>query len=341
MNFVSPRQAIVLRQAVLTTSRCLIIPPCAASFVNKVSRANVDVQPYAFTTKSLFIGHFDYKYIRWQVIDTPGILDHPLESRNVIEMQAITALAHLHATVLYFVDISEQCGYTIKQQVDLFHNIKPLFANKPLLIVANKTDIRKMDDLSPEDAELIATLTKTDHNTGISDIKLIEMSNANEVGISEVIETGCQQLLQARVERKLAVASRNKVDNVLNRLQVTMPTQRDNKQRTVSIPESVRLARQAKLANGEADDDMTEEEAAGKYRSLIEDHYKLTAHTGLSKTPGYKTAKQFEQERGGAGVFAFDWRKHWAASLENPMFAYDLGKHSRADEQTTLQQYAY
>src|SRR3954454_2977906 len=38
-----------------------------SSFINKVSRANVDVQPYAFTTRSLFVGHTDYRYIRWQV----------------------------------------------------------------------------------------------------------------------------------------------------------------------------------------------------------------------------------------------------------------------------------
>jgi hypothetical protein len=37
----------------------------------------------------------------------------------VIEMQAITALAHLHCAVLYFIDISEQCGYTIAQQVSI------------------------------------------------------------------------------------------------------------------------------------------------------------------------------------------------------------------------------
>jgi hypothetical protein len=149
------------------------------------------VQPYAFTTKSLFVGHMDHKYLRWQVIDTPGLLDRPLEERNTIEMQAraapgptphgpaglpappgppvrpcdsvggvvvdlchpgacipghvawahwyaraparsrkaqegptarglraqsITALAHLRAAVLYIVDISEQCGFTIAQQ---------------------------------------------------------------------------------------------------------------------------------------------------------------------------------------------------------------------------------
>ena len=44
-----------------------------SSFLNKITRADVDVQPYAFTTKSLHVGHTDYQYqLRWQVIDTPG-----------------------------------------------------------------------------------------------------------------------------------------------------------------------------------------------------------------------------------------------------------------------------
>ncbi len=58
----------------------------------QVTRADVEVQPYAFTTKSLFVGHMDYRYLRWQVIDTPGILDRPLEERNTIEMQVCGAL---------------------------------------------------------------------------------------------------------------------------------------------------------------------------------------------------------------------------------------------------------
>ena len=32
-----------------------------SSFMNKITRANVDDQPYAFTTKSLFLGHMDYQ----------------------------------------------------------------------------------------------------------------------------------------------------------------------------------------------------------------------------------------------------------------------------------------
>ena len=43
-----------------------------SSFMNKVTRADVEVQPYAFTTKALFVGHMDHRFLRWQVVDTPG-----------------------------------------------------------------------------------------------------------------------------------------------------------------------------------------------------------------------------------------------------------------------------
>ena len=70
-------------------------------------------------------------------------------------LQSITALAHLRAAVLYVLDISEQCGYTLAQQAALFHSIKPLFANKPLMIVANKTDVVPLDSLAAEDKQLL------------------------------------------------------------------------------------------------------------------------------------------------------------------------------------------
>lgn len=66
-------------------------------------------------------------------------------------MQSITALAHLRAAVLYVLDVSEQCGHSLAQQAALFHSIKPLFANKPLLVVANKVDATSLDSLAPED----------------------------------------------------------------------------------------------------------------------------------------------------------------------------------------------
>jgi len=75
-------------------------------------------------------------------------------------MQSITALAHLNACILYFIDISETCGYTIEQQVSLFKNIKPLFQAKPLVMVLSKVDLCKYKDLNKESKSLIEGLQK-------------------------------------------------------------------------------------------------------------------------------------------------------------------------------------
>uniref|UniRef100_A0A8C1AKN8 Nucleolar GTP-binding protein 1 n=1 Tax=Cyprinus carpio carpio TaxID=630221 RepID=A0A8C1AKN8_CYPCA len=168
-----------------------------SSFINKVTRADVEVQPYAFTTKSLFVGHMDYRYLRWQVVDTPGILDHPLEERNTIEMQAITALAHLRAAVLYVMDVSEQCGHTLSQQLELFNNIRPLFANKKIFV------------------DLIA-----------EGITVIETSSLTEEGVMQVKAEACDRLLAHRVDTKMKT---KKVHDVLNRLHLAVPTKRDQK----------------------------------------------------------------------------------------------------------------
>lgn len=211
-----------------------------SSFLNKVTRADVEVQPYAFTTKSLYVGHMDYKYLRWQVIDTPGILDHPLEERNVIEMQAITAMAHLRACILYFMDISEQCGHSIEEQSKLFDSIKPLFANKPLLLVLNKTDIITMDELTPDKKEIINGLTDD-----VDEIPILQMSTATEKGVIEVKTEACERLLGYRVDQKLKA---KKIEGVLNRLHVAVPEKRDDKVRAPCIPEAV-LAARAKNAD--------------------------------------------------------------------------------------------
>eukprot|EP01147_Barroeca_monosierra_P009180 gene9181-1471_t len=198
-----------------------------SSFVNKITRADVEVQPYAFTTKSLFVGHTDYKYLRWQVIDTPGILDHPLEHRNTIEMQAITALAHLRACILYVMDFSQQCGYSIEEQFSLFENIKPLFSNKPLVIVVNKADTCKIEDV----AEEYQAKLKIYEEEGVS---ILSMSTLTDDGVASVKNTACEKLMAFRIETK----SRNPaVQASLNKLNVTLPRPRDNKDRPAFVPE--------------------------------------------------------------------------------------------------------
>ena len=73
-------------------------------------------------------------------------------------MQSITALAHLKACILYFIDISEECGATIEQQFNLFNGIKQLFKGKPMVIVLTKTDIKKITELTPEEKGFIDTI---------------------------------------------------------------------------------------------------------------------------------------------------------------------------------------
>lgn len=62
-------------------------------------------------------------------------------------MQSITALAHLKSCVIYFVDPSEQCGYSVLEQIHLYNTIKPLFKNKPVVVAFNKTDLKRVEDL--------------------------------------------------------------------------------------------------------------------------------------------------------------------------------------------------
>merc|ERR1712113_953815 len=176
-----------------------------SSFMNKLTIANVEVQPYSFTTKSLFIGHMDYKHYRWQVIDMPGILDRSLEERNIIEMQSITSLAHLKASVLYIFDISERCGYSLQQQANLYHSIKPLFNKKPIIIVCNKIDLMAYDSLLTKDKDLIRAICLENKNriptsTHNSPNNFICVSTLTEEGLVEAKQLACDSLLDPLVD---------------------------------------------------------------------------------------------------------------------------------------------
>jgi nucleolar GTP-binding protein len=253
-----------------------------SSFINKITRADVDVQPYAFTTKSLFVGHTDYKYLRYQVIDTPGILDRPFEDRNIIEMCSITALAHLRAAVLFFLDISGSCGYTVAQQAALFHSIKSLFMNKPLIIVCNKADLQSLEGISEEERKLVmemkAEAMKTVIGQGGEPTNdqgvLLTMSTLTDEGVIAVKNAACERLLDQRVELKM---KSKKINDFSNRFRVAIPKTRDQKERPPCIPQAV-LEAKAKQA---------------------------------AETEKRKTEKDLENENGGAGVYSASLKKHY------------------------------
>ncbi|CAB4313982.1 unnamed protein product [Prunus armeniaca] len=228
-----------------------------SSFINKITRADVDVQPYAFTTKSLFVGHTDYKYLRYQVIDTPGILDRPFEDRNIIEMCSITALAHLGAAVLFFLDISGSCGYSIAQQAALFHSIKQEVG------MEMKADAMKTT---------IGLGGEATNDEGV----LLTMSTLTEEGVIAVKNAACERLLNQRVESKM---KSKKINDRLNRFHVAMPKPRDNKERSPCIP-LADLEAKAKQAAGKekrnTEKDLENENGgAGVYSASLKKNYIL------------------------------------------------------------------
>lgn len=120
-----------------------------SSFVSKITGASPEIAPYPFTTKGVKIGHFIRDGVRYQVMDTPGLLDRPMSERNIIERQAITAIHFLDAVVMFMIDPSESCGYEIEDQKRLLVEIQENF-KLPMLVVANKADrpeFRKMDEV--------------------------------------------------------------------------------------------------------------------------------------------------------------------------------------------------
>ena len=274
-----------------------------SSFMNKITYADSEVQAYHFTTQSLFVGHTYYKNIRWQVIDTPGILDGALEQRNIIEMQTITALAHLDACILYFIDVSEGCGYSIAQQVSLFDSIRPLFKNKPLVIIANKTDLRKYTELPEKERKLIEEVAK-EHQT-----YLIQMSNTTGNGVFDVKSKACDILLKYREVKN----SGNKTKDItgLDKIYIAQPTQiRDNRKRTPNIPQSFLEEKKIKL-NEEQNEKFDEE------KFLREDNINK-----LEKKIKNNKFKEVIEANGGTGIYYFPLREEF--KLENPEWKYDI-----------------
>ncbi len=110
-----------------------------STFVNAVTRASNKTASYPFTTTEIRVGHVERDHIRYQLVDTPGLLDRPPEDRNEIESQAVSALEHAADAVLVLVDASGECGYPLADQLELRDDLASRFS-APILTVCNKSD---------------------------------------------------------------------------------------------------------------------------------------------------------------------------------------------------------
>ncbi|MCJ2520269.1 MAG: 50S ribosome-binding GTPase [Candidatus Thermoplasmatota archaeon] len=112
-----------------------------SQLVRVVSSGRPTVASYPFTTLDLSLGHFELDGTRYQIMDTPGLLDRPLYKRNDIERKALVALTHLANVVIFLLDPTGTCGYPMGDQEALLGELKELFSTTPILEVENKSDL--------------------------------------------------------------------------------------------------------------------------------------------------------------------------------------------------------
>ncbi len=153
-----------------------------STLVNILSTAKTKTASYPFTTKDIFVGHIEHKYLKAQIIDTPGLLDRSLSERNEIELKAIYALKNLRGDILYLFDISPEAYYPISNQINIYREINKEFENRELIPIANKID-------SPDES-------KYKELKEVFGDRLIEISCLKGIGIDEL-----RELLLDRIEK--------------------------------------------------------------------------------------------------------------------------------------------
>ena len=109
-------------------------------------------------------------------MDTPGILDRPLEERNPIEMRALAAIEHLSGVLLFLIDPSETCGTPVDEQEALLVNVRSYFPETQVIVVETKADLARRDI---EDRFAVSAQT----GEGVEDLRahLVEVLPAPEI----------------------------------------------------------------------------------------------------------------------------------------------------------------
>jgi nucleolar GTP-binding protein len=152
-----------------------------STFVGNVFTAKPKVSPFPFTTKDIILGHIELDGVKVQIIDTPGILDRPLNELNPIERKAYLAIKYLADYILYFIDPLEDSYYNIENQLKLLQSIINEFGEEKIFVVINK-----IDSVRPERLEYVKKLVSERTNTYIYTISALKNLNTHNL-IRDVI----------------------------------------------------------------------------------------------------------------------------------------------------------
>ena len=112
-----------------------------SALINTLSSGKPEVASYPFTTKQLHVGHFELRRLKYQLVDTPGLLDRPMQERNLIEMQAIAALRHIGSVVIFLYEPSQEDGVSDEQQLHLLEEVRELMPQREFVVIRSKGDM--------------------------------------------------------------------------------------------------------------------------------------------------------------------------------------------------------
>ncbi|CAL5979451.1 Nucleolar_GTP-binding protein 1 [Hexamita inflata] len=311
-----------------------------SSYLNALTRANVDVQAWAFTTQSLLIGHAEHRGMNFQVIDTPGLLDHAPEERNTIELQAITALAYLNSAIVFVLDVTQGKAF-IEKQIELYHNLKPFFNNKPVTIVLSKIDTWNPSELSQYELDLVQSLSpnfllkdsfdlasipyptrenvlEAQNTGGEAAIQMIQAVKNEQAVRDQVIQRGCSPFLcvsaktTAGIERSLGIVCDQLLLIRQAQSQSAQKAQEITGKGTAAIPGLF-------VAQPMARDNKNRPALIPQSVQQLNDN--LLHPRPFGEKDGFVTEKMREDEAGGCTNYAPDPRRLWI--LENEEERYD------------------
>lgn len=156
-----------------------------SSFIRCVSTAKPEVASYPFTTRKVLLGHLQWRGVKIQVMDTPGLLDRPIHQRNFAEKQAIAALRYLAKAVVFIIDPSETSGYSLEEQVNVYREVARELSAIPFILALNKVDLAREDQIK-----------RAEEILGVSNVPKMVASRCE--GVDVVLE---EVLKQCRIEQ--------------------------------------------------------------------------------------------------------------------------------------------
>ncbi len=114
-----------------------------STLLNKLCGSKAKVAGYPFTTLTINAGYTTIKSKGMQFLDVPGTLARE-EKKSNIELMAELAVEELAGVIIYVFDLSGYCGYSVREQEELFRKIRK---GKTVLAYLAKKDLTDEETL--------------------------------------------------------------------------------------------------------------------------------------------------------------------------------------------------